>query len=168
MGRSTAATAAVDLLLAQRWAALATLGEQGEPLASMVAYVVEPELGGLLLHVSRLAAHTGNLLARPAASLVVGESDPGAGDPQQLARLTLAVRAAVIPRDSDTYARARALYSARLPDAQRLFDFPDFVLFRLALGEARYVGGFARAFTLTVEDLRRAASTRPGLEMAIP
>jgi len=33
----------------------------------------------------------------------------------------------------------------------------DFVLFRLVPVEARYIGGFARAFILTPGDLRRAA-----------
>jgi len=45
-----------------RWAALATYGD-GVPLASMVAYACEPGFAGFLLHLSRLSAHTRNLLA---------------------------------------------------------------------------------------------------------
>jgi hypothetical protein len=38
-----------------------------------------------------------------------------------------------------------------------MFDFPDFVLFRFVPAEARYIGGFARAYTLTVEQLHLAS-----------
>jgi heme iron utilization protein len=48
---------------------------------------------------------------------------------------------------------------ARLPNAEMLFTFPDFVLFRLTPSEARYIGGFARAYTLSPELLRRATHT---------
>ena len=54
------------------------------------------------------------------------------------------------------YLDARACYLARLPAAAPLFEFPDFILFHLVPSEARYVGGFARAYTLTAEQLRKA------------
>jgi hypothetical protein len=44
-----------------------------------------------------------------------------------------------------------------LPAATQLFDFPDFTLFRFIPSEARYIGGFARAYTLTPEQLRAAS-----------
>ena len=49
------------LIRGGRWAALATYGD-GAPLASMAAYACEPGFAGFLLHLSRLSAHTRNLL----------------------------------------------------------------------------------------------------------
>ena len=60
-------------------------------------------------------------------------------------------------RPRAAYAVARACYLSRLSAAAPLFDFPDFALFRFVPSEARYIGGFARAYTLTPEHLRRAA-----------
>jgi putative heme iron utilization protein len=121
----------------------------------MVAYAAEPDFGGFLLHLSLLAPHTRHLLADARASLLIYEPDDGREDVQTLARITLVGTAAPVPEAAQ--AAARELYLARLPAATPLFDFPDFSLFRLAPDEARYVGGFARAFTLTAEHLRQAS-----------
>ena len=151
--------AAAALLREQRWAALASLGRDGRPLASMVAYALEPDLSALYLHLSRLAAHTGNLLAAPEASLAVSEPDPGNGDPQTLARITVGGRVEEVARGGEDYRRGRHLYLKRLPDAEPLFEFTDFVLFRLVPDEARFVGGFGRAVTLSAAELRRQGAT---------
>lgn len=144
------------LLRGQRQAGLATLHE-GAPFVSMVAYAAEPDFGGCLLHLSRLAQHTRSLLAQPSAALLVAEPDDGRADVQTLARITLVGAATPIAPDAPGYAAARACYLARLPAAEMLFTLPDFVLFRLVPQQARYVGGFARAYTLTPEQLRAAA-----------
>lgn len=144
------------LIRSQRWAALATLKE-GSPLASMVAYVAEPDFSGFLLHLSGLSAHTKNLLAEPRASLVISEPDTGSGDPQTLARLAISGHVEEIPRNEAEYDRARGLYISRLPTSEMLFGFGDFKLFRLLPKEARYVGGFARAVSLTASELRAAS-----------
>jgi putative heme iron utilization protein len=123
----------------------------------MVAYAAEPDFGGMLLHLSRLAAHTRQLLASPQSSLLICEPDDGRDDVQTLARITLAGVAAPIATASAGYATARACYLARLPAAAELFDFPDFALFRFVPSEARYIGSFARIYTLTPEQLRKAA-----------
>jgi len=145
------------LIRAQRQAALATLRD-GAPFVSMVAYAPEPDFGGLLLHLSRLAAHTGQLLANPAASLLICEGDDGRDDVQTLARITLAGAAEPVAQAGVDAARDR--YLARLPAAAQLFALPDFTLFRSVPREARYVGGFARAFSLTADDLRQAAGVK--------
>lgn len=147
------------LILEQRWTALATADEHGRPFASMVACVAEPKFTGFLLHLSRLAAHTHNLLANPQASLLFAEADPGQGNPQELARVSVQGRVDLISRHDDDYAEARNRYLVRLPDAQPLFDFPDFLLFRVRPVEARFVGGFAQARTFGPEDLERAAQS---------
>ena len=144
------------LIRGQRQAALGTL--RGDiPFVSMVAYAAEPDFGGFLLHLSRLAPHTGHLLAHPQAALMICEQDDGRDDVQTLGRMTLIGAATPIAAESPEHAAARERYLARLPAAAPLFDFPDFTLFRLAPSEARYIGGFARAYTLTAEHLHQAA-----------
>lgn len=147
-----------SLLLEQRWAALASLCADGSPSVAFVAYVPEPEFNGFLLHVSRLAAHSRNLLARPAIALGISEKDNGKGDPQLLKRITIHGTAAVIQRGTPDYLASRERYLAKLPQAEQLFGFEDFLLVRLHPREARYVGGFAQAFNITAEQLRHVAA----------
>lgn len=144
------------LLLSKRWGALATLNE-GAPLASMVAYAPEPEIAGILMFLSGLSAHTRNLLDDPRCSLAVTEADPGKGDPQTLPRVSLQGRVQEISADLAGYAAAWTRYVERFPDAESRRGLGDFRLFRLVVEEARYVGGFARAVTLSGEELREAA-----------
>jgi hypothetical protein len=146
------------LLQSQRQAALGTL-DGGAPFVSMVAFAPEPDLTGVLLHLSGLSPHTRHLRADQRASLLVCEPDDGRDDVQTLARITITGSVQLIPRGSTTHAEARDRYLARLPAAAMLFDFPDFELFRLAANGARYIGGFARAYTLTVEHLRAASAS---------
>ena len=141
------------LLSEQRWACLGTLDE-GRPFVSWVAYVVDGD-GSLLLHLSRLAKHTRNLLSDGAVSLAISEIDDGRSDPQTLARITLDGVVEVVARDSAAYPSGRGRYLARLPDAAMLFDFEDFSLFRLAPQAARYVEGFGSTHRLNGERLRQ-------------
>jgi putative heme iron utilization protein len=144
------------LVFSQRWAALASI-DDGQPLASMVAYAAEPGLEGLLLFLSGLSQHTRNLVADGRASLVVSAPDTGVGDPQTLPRVTLNGRALVIARHDPLFDEAAARYVARFPDSAMRFGLGDFLLFRFAVADARYVGGFARAISLSGDDLREAA-----------
>lgn len=143
------------LVKSQRWAAMATI-DGGAPLASMVAYAAEPGLGGLLLFLSQLAAHTRNLLESNQASLAISAPDTGEGDPQLLPRVSLRGTIAPVPRDSGEFAHAAERYVERFPDAAMRFQLGDFVMFRFVPEEARYVGGFARATTYTGTQLREA------------
>lgn len=143
------------LVAGGRQAALGTL-DAGAPFVSMVLYALEMRAGAApapLIHVSRLSAHTRHLLADPRASLLIMLPDLGAGDPQALARVTIRCRALPVPADDPGYPAARAAYLARLPAQEYLFGFPDFTLFRLEPEEARYVGGFAKAFSLDARKL---------------
>ncbi len=148
--------AVARLIRSQRWAALATL-KQGAPFASLVAYAPEPDFSGFVLHLSRLAPHTQNLLGDPNASLAISEPDVGGGDPQSLARITVQGVVEEVERNTARYDAARGLYLECLPGAEQLFSFSDFVLFRLVAEEARYIGGFARIYSLSADQLRAAA-----------
>lgn len=147
------------LIRAQRVAALGTLAD-GAPFISFVAYAVEADLCGYLIHLSGLAAHTRQLRADPRVSLLIAEPDtPQVEDVQTLARITLSGTAEPIARETAAYSSGRARYLERHPAAAMLFDFADFDLYRIAVSSARYVGGFARAYTLTLAHLAQAGQT---------
>jgi putative heme iron utilization protein len=135
-------------LLCRRQAVLATVGDDG-PNAGMVACVATAD-GDILLHLSRLAAHTRQLLAQPQVALLLCQPDDETtvADVQTLPRLTIHGTAQVVPRDHPDYAPLQQTYLQRLPAASMLFDFPDFVLFRVVIDRGRFVGGFAQARNL--------------------
>jgi len=147
-----AETQLVQLIRDQRWACLATL-DNGVPYASYVAYVPDENLGGFLIHISRLAPHTQNLLTNARATLAITEPDKGYGDPQTLARVSIQGSAIELIRDSSDYQQARSRYTDRLPDSKQLFTFSDFILFRFLPSHARFVAGFARTWNLSPEQL---------------
>lgn len=151
----------VRLIRKERWAALATYGG-GMPLASMVAYADEPGFSGFLLHLSRLSMHTRNVLAFPFASIAISEPDTArVRNPQTLARVSIQGEARPLAEDSPGYPEARALYEKRFPDSSPLFGFGDFLLFRLVPREARFVAGFARAYTVSAAELKEASALPP-------
>ncbi|MEI2741632.1 MAG: pyridoxamine 5'-phosphate oxidase family protein [Candidatus Competibacter sp.] len=146
----------IGLIRNRRWAALATQGPDG-PEASWVAYIPELDCSGFLLHVSTLAAHTRNLLASPRAGLAISAPEREDEDPQTLARVLIQGEVAPIPKDASDYPAAARRYQERLPASTPRFDFEDFLLLRLNPLRVRFVGGFARAYTLDGPALRAAA-----------
>ncbi len=145
-----------ELIRARRWAALATQGADG-PEASWVAYIPEVDFSGFLLHLSTLAAHTRNLLANPRAGLVISAPERGDEYQQTLARVTIQGEVAILAKDSEDYRSAARRYQERLPASVPRFGFGDFHLLRLTPLRVRFVGGFARAYTLDGSGLRAAA-----------
>lgn len=155
---------AKGLLRSARSAALATLGPDGHPSASLVGLATDID-GTPIILISGLAAHTGNLAADPRASLLI--SPGGKGDPLAHARITLKVRAREIERESEDGARIRRRYLARQPKSALYADFPDFSFFALVIEGASLNGGFARAFAPTPADLLSApthATALAGIE----
>lgn len=115
------------------------------------------------MHLSRLSLHTRNLLASPSASIAISEPDTAqVRNPQTLARVSIQGEARPLQRDSPEYAAARALYEERFPDSSPLFGFEDFLLFRLLPRDARFVAGFARAYTVSTGELKEAAGVGLG------
>lgn len=156
MSVTTLETAAARLLLGHRWAALATLGDDG-PASSMVAYAPAIDLTSVLMFLSGLSEHTRNLIAHPQVALVVSEADPGSGDPQTLARLSVKGTAEVIERTAPEFETVWRTYVGHLPDAAPRIALGDFFLVRVIMRESRYVGGFAQAGTIPVGRLSAAA-----------
>lgn len=139
-----------SLLLNQPVAALSTLHE-GEPAGSMVPFALLPDGRGFIIHVSRLAAHTQDMLAHPAVSLLVMASPDAATSPLALPRVSVQGRARPCPPTDAGYEEARAVYLAKLPQSAELFSFADFSLFVIEVRSVRHVAGFGRARTLTAE-----------------
>lgn len=143
-----------SLLCQQRWACLGSVN-QGRPYVSWVAYAIDDHASGLLLHLSRLARHTKNLLDDPAVSLAISEADDGQSDPQCLARVTLEGVVEIVARDHPGYQTARQQYLSRLPDSEMLFGFEDFYLFRLLPQSIHYVEGFGSSHRFNLEQLQK-------------
>lgn len=144
------------LLDARRVAALGTLNADGLPLVSMVPYAIEPALGCFVIHVSGLAAHTANLLARPTVSLLVMQGEV-AGEPvHALPRATFDGIARAIEPDSPEGAACRAAYLARFPEAEPMTHFGDFRFVAIAPSAARQVAGFGSARSISAEEVRAA------------
>lgn len=141
---------AKGLLRAARSAALATLGPDGHPSASLVGLATDIQ-GTPIILISGLAAHTGNIANDPRASLLI--SPGGKGDPLAHARITLKVHARRIERETEEGIRIRQRYLARQPKSALYADFPDFSFFALTIESASLNGGFARAFAPTPADL---------------
>jgi|HigsolmetaAR202D_1030399.scaffolds.fasta_scaffold00414_6 Putative heme iron utilization protein len=142
------------LIAGQRQAALATL-HQGRPAISMVTYAQDPD-GNFLLHLSALAQHTSDLLARPELALLICEPDTGARNPQTLQRLSIEGRALLLKRDSAEYEAAKTIYLQRLSQSKITFLLGDFSMFRVVPERARFVAGFGRTYDLDPEQLKPA------------
>lgn len=137
------------LLRAETQALLSTISvrHRGAPFGSVVPYALW-ETGEPLLYLSRLAAHTQNLLADPRASVLISDSSSPEVQP---ARATLVGACRPLPPESqDT---GRAAFAARHPQSQAL-ALPDFTAFVLTVEEIRWVGGFAAAAWLAANALR--------------
>jgi len=133
------------LLRTIRSGALATLDPDGTPFASLVTMATDSD-GTPLMLLSRLSAHTRNLLANPRCSLLFSQG--GKGDPLAHPRLTVVGRA-----EQSAEPRIRERFLARHPKAKLYADFPDFAFFALAPEAGHLNGGFAKAATLTRDDL---------------
>ena len=144
------------LLRRQRVAALGTLGAEGAPFVSMVPFAVEPGAGALVIHVSDLAPHTRHLLAQPAVSVLVMQSEVEGEAVHALPRVTLQAQARVPEVDSPQWRVCRQAYLARFPEAEPMTQLGDFRFVALAVTEARQVAGFGAARSVDAEDLASA------------
>jgi putative heme iron utilization protein len=139
----TASQALQQLIVRADVAALGTL-HKDEPFVSMVPYALLPP-GVFVIHVSRLATHTRDMLDHPGVSLMVlGERD-AAMPAQAVPRASLQGDARPCLPEDPLYAGARAAYLARFPDTEFMFGFADFSLFIVTVRAVRFVAGFAQA-----------------------
>ncbi|MEM9860107.1 MAG: DUF2470 domain-containing protein [Myxococcota bacterium] len=114
---------------------LSTLSKRGYPHGSFVTFALAG--GHPCFCISKLAAHTQNLLGDGRASLLVHE--PLGADPLAAGRVTLIGSCAV---DKDP--AVREAFLAKHPGAAYYADFSDFAFWRLHVEEIRYIGGYGR------------------------
>jgi heme iron utilization protein len=148
------------LLHSRRVAALGTIGDDGGALVSMVPYAIEPQLGCLVIHVSELAAHTGNLQARPRVSLLVMQMETPEEPVHALPRVTLDGFARVLERDSEPWMACRSVYLQRFPEAELMTQLGDFKFVAVAIKGARQVAGFGAARSIDEEEVLLALSAQ--------
>jgi len=145
------------LIESQPIAALATL-HRGKPAVSMVPYAVLPADAGFVVHVSRLATHTADMLASPDVALLIVASPGSAPSLRELPRVSIQGQAHPLQPAAPETAVARERYLARFPDSAEIFGFADFSLFVITPRSARFVGGFANARAVQADELRAILS----------
>ena len=131
---------------------LATLGEDGYPHVGYTPHLFDgPDI---LIFVSRLAAHTRDLLERPRAAvmLIADEADSR----QIFARTRVSYRCEAEPIAADDPAREPLLDAFEQRHGKMIGlvrQLPDFVLFRLRPVSGQFVMGFGKAYRLGGEGL---------------
>jgi len=130
----------LNLLITCRIGFLSTQGKHG-PESSMAPFVLHGD--SILLHLSALARHTTNLSAHPAAGLMICTPETAMASPLALPRLSL--QGDVCPLADAQREQARSAYLEKLPEAEALFSFADFRLYRLSPAHIHWVGGFGSA-----------------------
>lgn len=140
------------LLAKQRVAALGTLDEEGAPFVSMVPFAIDPISATLVIHVSLLAPHTRQLLARPQVSLLVMQAEVEDTPVLALPRVTLQGLAHALVVDSVAWTDARLAYLTRFPEAEPMTQFGDFSFIGMTVSRARQVSGFGAARSLDTNE----------------
>lgn len=150
-----------ELINRHRTAALGTLNPDGSPFVSLVPYAVDPAQRCLVIHISGLAAHTGNLEREPRVSLLVSECATANGPVHALPRVSLEATAELMLPDTTEALACRAVYLQRFPEATPMTALGDFRFVRLHLQGARQVAGFGAARSLHSEEVRQALGPVP-------
>jgi len=147
-------TQALRLLLREhRIAALGTSDEQGSPFVSMVPFAMDAQHNQIVIHVSRLASHTGNLLRNPQVSLMVMQAERSGQPVHDLPRVSMQGVAQALVVDSPSAISARCAYLARFPEAEMMTQLGDFCFVGITISTTRQVAGFGAARAVDVEEM---------------
>lgn len=144
-----------ELLEAAHVLSVATLHDGG-PSVSMAPWAPAADGSALLIHISRLAQHTGDILADSRVAIMVIEPETSGTLPQALPRVMIHGVALEIDRETPEYESAKRAYLARHPRAEMMFGLGDFSLFAIEPHSTRYVAGFGRAYDVENEELAKA------------
>jgi putative heme iron utilization protein len=153
-----------ELIRGRSVASLATLHD-GLPFASMVPFAVWHDAGGgrllFVTHVSRLSAHTRDMLESPQVCLLITAPESGADaepvPPQALPRVSIPAVASFIDREHPDYRQLARAYLEKFPFAADWFQLGDFSIVAFTpSGSARFIAGFARAMTVSSAQLLAA------------
>jgi putative heme iron utilization protein len=143
-----------QLIRGRTVAALGTL-HAGAPFVSMVPYAIADDGSGLVIHVSGLASHTKDMLADPRVSLLVVQGEGVATSALSLQRASIQGTAHQVAADAPDLPGLQTAYLQRFPDAEQLFGFGDFSVFKIQPESVRFVAGFAQAHSCSGETLAR-------------
>lgn len=152
----TALSVLARLLHTRRVAALGT-NHDGSPFVSMVLTVADPDGSAFFLLASQLAWHTRDFMSDRRVSLMLTEEESPDRDPQTLARVSVTGEISAIEQNDAAYDAVRSLYLGVFPSAGSYFQLGDFSLYRITPTGGRFVEGFARAMSISPEDLKQAA-----------
>lgn len=143
--------------------ALATLHE-GRPFASMIPFAARLDAGRLqfITHVSRLSAHTRDMLETREVCLLITAAESPDTPPQALPRVSISAVAEFVPPDHPGFGATKACYLEKFPHAAELLLLGDFSLVVLDPTSARFIGGFARAMTISPGSLTTAVMAADG------
>ena len=131
---------------------LATVGEDGAPHTGYTPHLFDgPDI---VIFVSRLAAHTRDLLARPRAAVMLIADEADTKQIFARTRVSYACEATVVANDDPAYTPLLDALEARHGKMIGLIrQLPDFVLFRLRPTSGQFVMGFGKAYRLGGEAL---------------
>jgi len=155
-----------ELIRGRSVASLATLHD-GLPFASMVPYAVWHDAAKdqlvFVTHVSRLSAHTRDMLESPQVCLMItapeGGVDAEPAPPQALPRVSIPAVASFIDREHADYSALARAYLEKFPFAADWFQLGDFSIVAFTpSGSARFIAGFARAMTVSAAQLQTAVA----------
>jgi len=154
-----------DVIRRQTIAALATLHEAA-PFASLIPYAAWSDARGdrlrFVTHVSRLSAHTRDMLESPKVCLLITAQPQADILPQALPRVSIPALATFVdPRHPDHDPLARA-YLAKFPQAAGWFQLGDFSIVAFEPESARFIAGFARALNVSLAQLAAAVGPSDG------
>src|SRR3546814_474864 len=102
-----------------------------------------------------MAAHTGNMQARPDVSLLVAQSEAPGEPVHALPRVTLTGRAFTPERDSPHWQACKSAYLERFPDAESMTRLNDFRFVAIHVAQGRQVDGFGTARDVHDDELAR-------------
>jgi putative heme iron utilization protein len=154
---TTAQSAGAQLIQKQRWLALATIDDAGDTEISYAPFAAHGGAFGIV--VSRLAAHTANLLAgRSASVLIVDEAEMP--DSYARSRFSIAVTPRVhAPGSAEANLIWTALEARQGTTVQTLRMLPDFTPISLEPGNGRLVLGFAAAHNVAAAIIKEMLDT---------
>jgi hypothetical protein len=129
---------------------LATVHQDGSPLASYTPFAVNDDRSGLWILVSDLAGHAQNLVRRKQCSALVIRDEQDSPQVYVRERLQYEMHAEECPRDGHAWEMGVTVLRERhggLVDT--LTSLADFRLFQLYPDSGRYIVGFGQAFELS-------------------
>lgn len=132
---------------------LATISaKDGSPSATYTPYAMDDERN-IYIFVSRMTAHTNNLIANPKVSALFLEDEADTKQIYARARLSYNCISEEVERDSEAFKAGIDLLEARHGNiVKRLTEMGDFHLFKLVPQNGRFVVGFGAAYQITKED----------------